>query len=445
MTAADRAALALLLAVAAAPPAGNGREIYERGTSGGAEVRASMGPDRAPVAASLAPCASCHGADGCGRPEGGVAPPDIRHATLTRPYDVTAPSGRRHGPYDERALLRAIAMGVDPSGNRLNEVMPRYQLSRVDAAALLAYLRTLGEANDPGVSDDAVSIGVLASSEAQDALAGWAAAFNARGNVFGRRIVLRMAATGDRLAALRGLGDTLAVIAEPAGDDEALAAEADRTGVPLLAILSPSPAGASHRLVFDLFGGLPEQVRALVRDAGRSPLWIAGGAAPAVERAAREEAARDGIALTAEMKDAQSILFAGDPAALEALVKNAAARQPRLLVPAPLAGPIVFSADNPLPSTVAFPMLPSAGSPSAISPHRQAALAAAALLADALRRAGRELSRAALVDALNSTAQLHTPFAPPLSFDAGHRIGTAGAWVVSFNRGTASEPRWIEP
>lgn len=441
MTAADRlAALALLLAAAAAPPAGRGREIYERGTSGGAEVRASMGGELAPVAASLVPCASCHGADGRGRPEGGVAPPDIRHATLTRTYDVTAPSGRRHGPYDERALLRAIAMGVDPAGNRLNEVMPRYQLSREDAAALLTYLRTLGEANDPGVSNDAISIGVVASAEAQGALTSWAAGLNAQGGIFGRRIELRMAGTADRLAALRGLGDTLAVIAETAGEDEVLDAEADRIGVPMLTILSPAPAGAAHRLVFDLFAGLPEQVRALVRGAGQGPLWIAGGAAPAVERAAREEAERDGIPLTTRMADAQSILFAGDPAALPALLKAAAATHPRLLVPAPSAGPMIFDDSNPLPSWVAFALLPSAR-----SPQQQAALAAAALLADVLRRSGRDLSRSSLLGALTTTAQLRTPYAPPLSFDAGHRLGTAGAYLVSFNRGTPSEPRWIEP
>src|ERR1041385_5776958 len=86
-----------------------GRAIYEHGDG----VRASMGDGLAPVPASLVPCASCHGIDGRGRSEGGVVPPDIRHAALTRPYDVTASSGRRHGAYDDRSLLRAITMGID--------------------------------------------------------------------------------------------------------------------------------------------------------------------------------------------------------------------------------------------------------------------------------------------------------------------------------------------
>src|SRR5262249_51789594 len=100
--------LALCLAVAA--PAERGRIMYEQG----GDVRASMGDGLAPVPASLVPCASCHGTDGRGRTEGGVVPPDIRHAALTRPYSVTTSSGRKHGPYDDRTLLRAITMGVDP-------------------------------------------------------------------------------------------------------------------------------------------------------------------------------------------------------------------------------------------------------------------------------------------------------------------------------------------
>src|SRR6185503_5612733 len=102
-----------LLAVLA--PVDRGREIYERGDAAiEAEVSGAI------VASSLVTCASCHGGDGRGRAEGGESPSDLRPEMLRRSYDVTAPSGRRHGPYDDRALVRAIVMGLDPAGNRLS-------------------------------------------------------------------------------------------------------------------------------------------------------------------------------------------------------------------------------------------------------------------------------------------------------------------------------------
>ncbi len=352
----------LIVLLAVASPADRGREIYERGTSGGAEIVATM--SGTPVAASLVPCGSCHGSDGRGRAEGGVVPSDIRHATLTRPYDVTAPSGRRHGPYDDRSLVRAIAMGVDPAGNRLGEVMPRYQLSRDDAAALLGFLEMLGTRSDPGVSDDAITIGVLGGE-----LPSWDG-----GEVFGRRIELRDVNDLSE--------DVFAVIAASATID--LATEADRLGVPVISLLSHAPPPGRH--VFHLFGGIEEQRRALSRDA-----------------VARKE--------TGE----------------------------RLLVPAPLADPGLFSTDNPRPATVAFAMLPSSRTPRA-----QASLAAAALIVDALRRAGRDVSRTSFIEALESTSQLRTEHAPPLTFSATRHIGSTGAYLVDFDRGRPSPPRWVD-
>jgi mono/diheme cytochrome c family protein len=149
---------ALLLAVIEAPH-DLGKRIYTTGTSLAGPIRASMG-DGETVAASLVPCASCHGVDGRGRAEGGTVPSDIRRETLTRPYLVTSPSRRRHGPYDDRSLLRAITMGIDSAGNPLGNVMPRYQLARADAAALIAFLSTLGAQRDPGLTDGTVTIGV---------------------------------------------------------------------------------------------------------------------------------------------------------------------------------------------------------------------------------------------------------------------------------------------
>src|SRR5689334_20118932 len=81
-----------------------GKEIYMRG-SGAITATLDAGFTRIP--ASTLPCASCHGKDGRGRPEGGATPSDITFQALRRAYDVTTPSGRNHGAYDDSKLRRA--------------------------------------------------------------------------------------------------------------------------------------------------------------------------------------------------------------------------------------------------------------------------------------------------------------------------------------------------
>src|SRR5947208_15035593 len=76
------------------PEEQRGRQIFVDGTSpSGGEIIAVMGDPGIEVPASSVPCAGCHGRDGRGRPEGGVAPSDLTWSVL---------SGRDHPPYDER-------------------------------------------------------------------------------------------------------------------------------------------------------------------------------------------------------------------------------------------------------------------------------------------------------------------------------------------------------
>src|SRR6185295_4301830 len=97
-----------------------GRQIYNEGTSpSGGEIIAVMSDAGVEVPASAVPCGGCHGRDGKGRPEGGVAPSDLTWTALTKPYGITHPSGRKHPPYDVKLLKRAIALGLDPAGNTL--------------------------------------------------------------------------------------------------------------------------------------------------------------------------------------------------------------------------------------------------------------------------------------------------------------------------------------
>jgi mono/diheme cytochrome c family protein len=182
---------------AASPPPLRGKEIYRTGAG-----TALVGETR--VSAAIVPCASCHGADGRGRAEGGVRPPDIRRTALTKPYAA---------PYDDRLLRRAITTGVSSSGKRLNPVMPRYELPRADLDALIAYLHVLGDEAVPGVTDTTIRAGVVLPPAARAPLEAWVKNFNANGGVYGRTLDVRYADPGVDNAAFMRDNDLFAIFA----------------------------------------------------------------------------------------------------------------------------------------------------------------------------------------------------------------------------------------
>src|SRR6202035_4867159 len=98
-----------------------GKRIFRSGEgAGGREIPATLGTEGVETTATTLPCAGCHGRDGRGRPEGGVAPPDVTWAALTRPYSVAPNGGRLHPPYTERLVKRAVTLGLDAAGNPLD-------------------------------------------------------------------------------------------------------------------------------------------------------------------------------------------------------------------------------------------------------------------------------------------------------------------------------------
>src|SRR5262245_15811097 len=86
-----------------------GKQIYTLGTSSsGREITAVLGKEGTEISASVLSCANCHGRDGRGKPEGGLTPSDITWDSLTRPYSSSLPARRKHPPYSEQSLKRAI-------------------------------------------------------------------------------------------------------------------------------------------------------------------------------------------------------------------------------------------------------------------------------------------------------------------------------------------------
>ncbi len=162
-------------------------------------------------------------------------------------------------------------------------------------------------------------------------------------------------------------------------------------------------------------------------------------------------------ALVRELRDAGAgtVFFAAPGPDLARFLVAAAELgwQPRILAPGPLAGAEALAAPPSFDRRIllAFPTLPSdqtpaarvelarlasgagsasAGSTPRATPAQVAALAAAKLLVEALNRAGRELTREALVERLESLQRFDTGLLPPLTYKPGRRIGALGAYGV---------------
>jgi Cytochrome c len=166
--------LLLAAAIALTPAQERGQDIYFRGESA-RTITAVVGEGGTPFSASIVPCVNCHGEDGRGRAEASVRPADITPAALSRRAAV---NGRTRPAYSRSHLIRAIAMGVDAGRNPLTAAMPRYQLTREDANDLLEFLAVLDRLPQPGVTDDAIRIGVRGDEVAPDLV------------IYGRRIEL---------------------------------------------------------------------------------------------------------------------------------------------------------------------------------------------------------------------------------------------------------------
>ncbi|HEX2255111.1 MAG TPA: ABC transporter substrate-binding protein [Afifellaceae bacterium] len=492
---AAQAALVFAGLAAAAPAAETlsvlqqrGAEIYHKG-EGGSErpVLATIGGADVRLPGTALPCAGCHGADGFGRPEGGIAPVPLTWDHLTKPYGHRHSSGRDHPAFSEATLRRAIAHGIDPAGNRLDPAMPRFDMADEDFAALTAFLKTLGTKQARGVTAATITLGILVAGEGRLGEAGDAAAamvraylkeINAQAGIYGRAVTLRSERpVNDPAAALAALDRLIdepvfaLVVAVPPGLQAAVAERAEAAAVPTFHFWPPVAAVRPdrQRYGFYLLGGLKQEVETLVRfaeesvtpDRRRAALVVAPDRDdPVVEAvtsrwpeavrvpppASVEEARRFARRLRAEGADVLFILARDDGVARLLAAAAEEGWPPTVLAPGSLAGEALRS---PAPSFegkvfIAFPLgqtdlnqehvarlaalRADAGARHAFA--EAAAYATVSLLLEALRLAGRELSRDALIASVETLHRFRTGVVPPLSFGPNRRIGAAEPRIV---------------
>lgn len=273
-----------------------GKQIYTQGTSpAGKEILAYFGESSLEVKGSAFPCANCHGLDGQGKPEGGVTPSNLTWEALTKPYGVTHADGRQHPPYTEKGLELAITRGIDPAGNRLSNVMPRYNLSKEDLADLVLYLKRLGEDRDPGISENKIVIGTTlpkgALAEMGQAVRAVTSAFfdelNRQGGVYNRRVELKFMeipeTPADRRANLdRWLTDERVFAlsgAFIAGAEKEIIPLVAQKGIPMIGpmTLYPQTNFPLNRQVFYVWSGVDGRARALIDFVARKPEFKALG------------------------------------------------------------------------------------------------------------------------------------------------------------------------
>lgn len=474
-----------------------GKQIYLEGTSpGNEEMSAIVGSEAVSLPASAVPCASCHGHDGLGRPEGGVLPPDIRWSELTKIYGHVHEDGRRHPPFDAVSIARLIRTGLDPADNRLDQSMPLYAMSVGDMNDLVAYLRYLEEDWDPGIDENRIQLGTLLPLQGPKADLGKAMAqvmhahfleVNKQGGIFGRRLELLAIPYGDSpestlnnlRRAFKEEGIFALVGAYTIGLDEPILEMLREEGTPLVGPFTLNPGDEiMNSASFYIYPGFTEQIQVLAEQAlnetneSEVKLVLAGPEDEGIDRLItavqnllpKDEADRltklryrqgefNAVELADRIQktDAEAVLFLGQQSGLEALLKALAARTqtPRIyllsaFVPRPLFdAPAVFH--NRI--FLAYPTLYTDMSVSGRAEYQRlaelhalppdhiqgqvAAFAAAKLLVEGLRGAGRTLNRPGLVEAIEALYRYETGLTPPLTYGPNRRIGARGAHVLA--------------
>ncbi len=479
------------------PSEQRGKQIYFQGTSpSGKTILAYLGDGSLEVPGSSLPCANCHGLAGQGTPEGGVNPSNITWEALTKPYGVTHASGRKHPPYTSRGLDLALTRGLDPAGNRLLPVMPRYSMSREDMADLIVYLGRLGNDIDPGIHESKIIIGTLVPTQGnlaglgqaiRSVTAAYFADVNAGGGVYNRRLELSVAETGETpavtLSNLERSFTTEPVFAMTgtfiAGSEKEVLPFAKLKEVPLVGPFTLFPRTALNQRVFYLLSGLDDQSRAAVEFAVKQPGIKGAGAAVVypenennkivveaiqgqsklagltVEPIAYVAGSFDGVQTAKQIKQAkrEAVFLLGATDDVVAFLKEAekSAWFPLVFLPSGTSPKDIFNAPPGFDGRMfmAFPTSPADQSAAGINEFRAfaarhklpsthvatqiLAYSSAKILVESLKRAGKELTREKFVQALEGLYEYQTGLTPPITYGPNRRVGALGAYLITLD------------
>lgn len=321
----------------------------------------------------------------------------------------------------------------------------------------------------------------------RDVLTSFFADVNAKGGIYNRSVELEFSDSGGGAAqAAEGArrlvreSQVFALVGGmSAGADRELASLAEGDEVPFVgpSTLLPQTGFGANRYIFYLLPGMAEQARALVNFASQRQatakasvalVYSEGEIGEAAATAAAAQCEKvgcgelkkisyargkfDAASLARSLKGAGTVFFfglAGDEAALfkEA---DAAAWSPDVYLLGTLTGrDLAASVPAGFGGKVflAFPTVPADVTPEGVGELRAlaskykfevrhaaaqlSALAAAKVLAEGLKRGGRDVTREKLITALEGLYEYETGLTPRLTFGPNRRVGASGAYVVT--------------
>jgi ABC-type branched-subunit amino acid transport system substrate-binding protein len=328
------------------------------------------------------------------------------------------------------------------------------------------------------------------SDSVRAALAAYFDDVNRKGGVFNRRVILQLAESSespdDRVKALRESierNQLFAVVsAFMAGADEQFASLVKEKEIPLVGAftLDPQVSLPLNQYAFYIYPGLVNQSQALAvfaiqKNATRKPQAAivytdekpARDAAEAINNLLREhgwnqieeiKAPReqfDAASLVKKLsgKSAELIFLLNDGESQKAFIQQARKINwnPVYFIPGQLAAREILESPRQIGAQVllSFPTLPSDQTPDGsveyqklaesykLPAHHKAsqltALASAKILIEALKRAGRDVSRQKLIEALERLYQFNTALTPPITYTPNRRIGSMGAYIVAID------------
>jgi len=334
-------------------------------------------------------------------------------------------------------------------------------------------------------------------------LAAYFAEINDRGGIYGRRIRLAMAEPAETAPTARGslerlLGkEQVFAIVGPwiAGGERDLTALMDKEEVPTIGpfTLFPQVGSPLNRHVFYVFSGLRDQGRALVVFAGQTPRTqtphfavispeneILADVIQAIEDEGKHSgwgAAKrlvypagqfDAVPLVRKLSPAgiDAVVFLGAEADAKALMKEAEKRRwiPQILLPGSLVGKQILDVPVSFKDKVVlgFPTIPADQTQAGDREYRAladryklpprhvavqlSAFAAAKILVEGLKRAGRDVSREKLIRTLEGLYEFNTDVTPPITYGPNRRIGALGAHVAGIDvqkKGFVALREWI--
>jgi ABC-type branched-subunit amino acid transport system substrate-binding protein len=335
--------------------------------------------------------------------------------------------------------------------------MPRYRMSLAQMDDLIAYLQKLPQDSDPGLTDDAVRIGVITSTPAaRIPVESYIARINRAGGIFGRKIELRF--TSALTQTFIDTDQPFALAASSLiGNEEESESRVDRNQLPTIAAIAIRTP--KSRYSFHLLAGIREQTIALAqyaikRGATRTVIvspdeqpWrdiaaevIAETRLPGCQVAELPTCVASTISATGQPGNPATSFIVLGPASLQReLLRSSNAL---ILIP----GAIAASLDD-LPANldhraaIAVPLIPSDATPTGLaelhalgtnstSPSITGTFVSLQLLIESLRRAGRDLGREKLIDTMEGLYDLESGLTPKITFGPNRHTGTNIAHIL---------------